>query len=216
MRMRKKPWAKDMIASRTDCVISEQEKMAGHWSQFSRSGEVRVEIGSGKGDYWINMAHLYPEAAFIAIEKNTDCAAISLKKCLDNTSDNMKLIVDDASKIETWFNENEIDVIHLNFSDPWPKKGHTKRRLTYRSFLDSYKRILKPDGKIVMKTDNMKLFEYSLVSFSNSDWYLREVSVDYRRDEHPEDVITEYESNFMALGQPIYRAVWQLTKEEEN
>ena len=208
MRMRKKPWAKDMIASRTDCVIADPASYASKWAQFSESGEVRVEIGSGKGDYWINMAHMYPEIAFIAVEKSEDCAAISLKKCLENTTDNMKLIVDDAANITEWFAENEIDVIHLNFSDPWPKKGHTKRRLTYRSFLDSYKRILKDDGLIIMKTDNMKLFEYSLVSFSQAGWYLKDVSIDYRRDEHPEDAITEYEHNFMELGQPIYRAIW--------
>ena len=89
MRMRKKPWANDMIASRTDCVISEPENMNGHWSDFSRDGTVHLEIGSGKGDYWINMAHMYPESAWIAIEKSPDAAAIALKKCLDNTAENM-------------------------------------------------------------------------------------------------------------------------------
>ncbi len=213
MRMRKKPWANDMIQSRTDCVISNPEEMKGTWRQFAQNGEVHVEIGSGKGDYWINMSHMYPESAWIAIEKNTDCAAISLKKSLDCTLPCMKLIVKDAAMIDEWFAENEADVLHLNFSDPWPKKSHTKRRLTYGSFLDSYKKILKPSGKLIMKTDNKKLFEYSLVSFSQNGWYLEDASVDYRRDEHPEDAITEYERNFMELGQPIYRAVWKYREE---
>ncbi len=209
MRMRKKPWAKDMIASRTDCVISEPEKMAGNWGQFSSNGEVHLEIGAGKGDYWIKMAHQYPETAWIAVEKDINCAGIALKKSLDDTLSNMKFIVGDAGNIDEWFADGEIDVIHLNFSDPWPKKGHTKRRLTYGSFLNSYRRILKDDGKIIMKTDNSQLFEFSLISFEDNQWKLTDVSVDYRRNEHPEDAITEYESNFMELGQPIYRAIWQ-------
>ena len=209
MRMRKKPWAKEMIASRTDCVVEQPESLRGRWNKYSQNGEVRVEIGSGKGDYWISMAHLYPECAWIAIEKSVDCAAIALKKSLDNTLDNMKLIINDAANIEQWFAENEIDVIHLNFSDPWPKKSHTKRRLTYGTFLEQYRRILKEDGKLIMKTDNASLFEFSLLSFEENGWKLAEVSVDWRRNEHPEDAITEYERNFMELAQPIYRAVWR-------
>ena len=216
MRMRKKPWANDMIASRTDCVVAQPSLMAGKWAQFSESGEVRVEIGSGKGDYWISMAHKCPEAAWLAIEKETSCVAIALKKCLEDTTANMKMIVDDAASIEEWFAENEVDAIHLNFSDPWPKKGHTKRRLTYHTFLNSYRKILKDDGRIIMKTDNSSLFEFSLVSFNENHWDLKEVSVDYRRNEHPEDAITEYESNFMAKGQPIYRAVWQYHTGEQE
>lgn len=215
MRMRKKPWAKDMIESRKDCVINNPAENRGKWSSFS-DGKIVVEIGSGKGDYWIAMAHQYPQELWIAVEKNIDAAAIALKKSLDNTTDNMKMIIDDAADIEKWFAPGEIDRIHLNFSDPWPKKAHTKRRLTYGSFLKSYENVLKDDGCIVMKTDNAKLFEYSLVSFNLENWNIQDVSVDFRRDPHPEDAITEYESNFMALNQPIYRAVFVKRLKEEN
>ena len=126
----------------------------------------------------------------------------------------MKIINGDAAEIGNWFEDNEIDVIHLNFSDPWPKKRQTKRRLTYGTFLDSYRRILKDTGKVIMKTDNSQLFEYSLVSFDAADWQLLEVSVNWREKEHPEDTITEYEANFMALGQPIYRAVWRPVRKD--
>lgn len=208
MRMRKKSWSNDMIKSRSDCVISNPDLLAGSWKQFSANGEIHLEIGCGKGDYWLQMAHMYPESCWIAIEKDKDCAAIALKKSLEQTSSNMKMIIADARDIASWFEEGEIDYIHLNFSDPWPKKRHTKRRLTHGDFISVYRRLLKPNGRIVMKTDNAKLFEYSLVTFVQNAWLLEEVSVDFRREEHPEDAITEYERHFMALGQPIYRAVW--------
>ena len=208
MRMRKKPWANDMIASRTDCVIADPTEMKGKWHQFGFK-TIAVEIGAGKGDYWIGMAHLYPDTLWIAIEKNYDAAAIALKKSIDNTLDNMKFIVADAAHINEWFDTNEVDRIHLNFSDPWPKKAHTKRRLTYGTFLADYHNILTEDGCIVMKTDNRKLFEFSLVSFNKSNYQMEEVYLDYRETEHADDVITEYEHNFMEKGQPIYRAVFK-------
>lgn len=211
--MRKKPWANDMIAQRTDCVIYEPAAMAGKWAESSGLQTVVVEIGAGKGDYWIGMGNMHQDELWIAVEKDTSAAAVALKKSIDNTGSNMKFIVDDAAEISSWFNENEVDRIHLNFSDPWPKKAHSKRRLTYGSFLNDYSRILKDKGTIVMKTDNQKLFEFSLVSFADTKFRLTDVSVDFRREEHNEDTITEYENRFMSLNQPIYRAVWQLNKE---
>ena len=102
-----------------------------------------------------------------------------------------------------------MDVIHLNFSDPWPKKRYAKRRLSSATFLDQYKRILSRNGEIQMKTDNSALFEYSLIEFQNAGFKMVEVSVDYRREKHDEDAITEYEQKFISLGQPIYRCVWR-------
>ncbi len=215
MRMRKKPWANDMIEQRVDCVIKDPKEMAGKWQTIA-GDKVIVEIGSGKGDYWIGMAHKYPNELWVAVEKCVDAAAIALKKSIDDTQENMKMIVNDAANISEWFNEKEVDRIHLNFSDPWPKKAHTKRRLTYGSFLQSYKKILKDDGVIVMKTDNVKLFEYSIPSFSQAGWVIKEMSVDFRREQHDEDVITEYERNFMDKGQPIYRAIFAKRGDEEN
>ncbi len=215
MRMRKKPWAKDMIQQRTDCIINNPETLKGKWKTFGYE-KIVVEIGAGKGDYWIGMAKNNPDELWIAVEKNIDAAAMALKKSLDCTKENMKFIVNDADKIDLWFEEGEVDRIHLNFSDPWPKKAHTKRRLTYGSFIDRYRKVLKKEGCIIMKTDNAKLFEYSLVTFSENKWLLKDVSVDFRREIHDEDVITEYENNFMQLGQPIYRAVFQISGEEND
>ncbi|NLZ76331.1 MAG: tRNA (guanosine(46)-N7)-methyltransferase TrmB [Erysipelotrichia bacterium] len=215
MRMRKKPWAKDMIQQRTDCVISDPATLKGDWSSFGYDIIV-VEVGAGKGDYWIGMGNKNPEELWIAVEKNIDASAIALKKSINHTKENMKFIVGDVDKIDLWFEDNEVDRIHLNFSDPWPKKAHTKRRLTYDTFLNKYQKVLKKDGCIIMKTDNAKLFEYSLVTFSENKWFLKEVSVDFRRETHDEDVITEYENNFMQLDQPIYRAIFQVPTGEIN
>lgn len=215
MRMRKKPWAKDMIGNRKDCVISNPSSLKGSWKTFGYDTIV-VEIGAGKGDYWIGMAAKNPAELWIAVEKNIDAAAMALKKSIDCTRENMKFIVDDADEIDLWFEAGEVDRIHLNFSDPWPKKAHTKRRLTYGSFLDRYRKVLKQEGCIIMKTDNARLFEYSLVNFAENGWSLKDVSVDFRREIHDEDVITEYENSFMQLGQPIYRVIFQVPNGESN
>lgn len=189
-------------------IVKDCDTMPGKWRDLLHKEELHVEIGSGKGDYWIKMSDLYPEAGWIGIEKNVNVAAIALKKVETSEHLNRRFIVDDAQAIDTWFAEDEIDVIHLNFSDPWPKKRASKHRLSHTSFLKRYERILKKEGKLIMKTDNAKLFEFSVLEFQNNGWIMDEFSVDYRRDEHPEDVITEYETRFMNLNQPIYRAVW--------
>ncbi|MPM85147.1 tRNA (guanine-N(7)-)-methyltransferase [bioreactor metagenome] len=147
---------------------------------------------------------------WIGIEKDRNVAAVAAKKAIDVGNSNMLMIALDAENIDTWFAPNEIDVIHLNFSDPWPKAGYRKRRLSHGKFLEKYRNLLTSEGQIIMKTDNQGLFEFSLAEFSQNGWILEEVSVDFRRVEHPEDAISEYEAKFMALGQPIYRAVFAL------
>ncbi len=115
----------------------------------------------------------------------------------------------DAENLEAWFELAEVNTIHLNFSDPWPKRGHAKRRLTSEHFIERMLRIGKDDLEIKLKTDNVSLFEYTLPVWSTYPFHLVEFSVDYRRDVHPEDAITEYEQHFMDLNQVIYRAVWR-------
>ena len=150
-----------------------------------------------------------PEEGWIGIEKEHNVAAVAVKKALAQPHEHMAFIAQDADQISTWFAPGEIDVIHLNFSDPWPKSGYAKRRLSHARFLKQYETLLNENGQVIMKTGNPKLFEFSLTEFSKENWLLCEVSVDFRRLPHPEDAITEYEQKFMDLGQPIYRAVWQ-------
>ena len=170
-----------------------------------------MEIGTGKGDYWTKMSSMYPQFGWIGIEKNTSVAALAVKKYdgLENKNSHMAFIQEDAADISKWFGEKEIDVIHLNFSDPWPKKRAHKKRLSSDSFIKMYDQVLATDGEIQMKTDNEQLFEFSILAFQNAGWKLIDFTVNYRRDQHDEDAITEYETRFMNLGQPIFRAVWK-------
>ena len=157
-------------------------------------------------------------AISVGIEKNINVAALAVRKYtqLEKQPENMLYIQGDAEVIDTWFAQGEVDVIHLNFSDPWPKKRAHKKRLSNHAFIARYAHILKPDGEIQMKTDNSALFEYSLMEFQEEGWRLKEVSVDYRREEHAEDVITEYERRFLEKGQPIYRAVFVKGGQEKD
>lgn len=212
--MRKVKWAVDYLKD-ANCQVEEPNALKGIWKDRFGQKKIHVEIGCGKGNYSLNMAKLYPEEAFIAIEKNESAAGIAAKK-FDDTGqyENLALIQNDAVSISEWFAPGEIDVIHLNFSDPWPKKRYAKRRLSSSQFLDQYAQILNDDGQIQMKTDNSSLFEYSLLEFQNAGYRMIEISVDYRRETHDEDVMTEYEEKFVSLGQPIYRCVWTKNNKE--
>ena len=210
--MRNKPWAIDYLKEQPVVVLSPEE-YKGNWKEVLKKDSIHLEIGSGKGDYWLKMSELYPEQGWIGVEKDKSVSTIAIKKVENESYVNKRFVVGDAELVENWFEEGEIDVIHLNFSDPWPKKRNAKRRLTHFRFLTSYDKILSDDGCIIMKTDNKSLFEYSLVQFSYENWLLEEVSVDFRSAVHDEDVMTEYETKFVSMGMPIYRAVWRKRKE---
>ncbi len=213
MRMRKKSWAEPFLTEHEEVVIASPASMKGNWRARLNKENLHLEIGCGKGDYFTHMAAMYPESGWIGVEKNINVAAIAAKKLVDSNNVNQLLIAMDAEKIDEWFEHGEVDVIHLNFSDPWPKAGYKKRRLSHRRFIEVYENLLSEKGQIIMKTDNRKLFEFSLLEFAQCNFVLTDVSVDFRAEEHPEDVMTEYETKFVELNQPIYRAVWtKLTK----
>lgn len=212
--MRKVKWAVDYLND-ANCLIEDPNDLKGKWKEHFDHKKIHVEIGCGKGNYSLNMAKLYSQEAFIAIEKNESAAGIAAKKFDDaNQQENLVLIQKDAANISEWFGAGEVDVIHLNFSDPWPKKRYAKRRLSSSQFLQQYAQILSDEGQIQMKTDNSSLFEYSLIEFQNAGYHMTEISVDYRRETHDEDVMTEYEERFVSLGQPIYRCVWTRNNKE--
>ena len=207
MRMRRLKWAPSFLKE-SSIVINEPNKNKGIWKSKYNKQTLHIEIGTGKGDYWIGMSELYKQTLWIGIEKNESVAALAVRKS-GETSDNRSFIYGDASLIEDWFAAEEVDVIHLNFSDPWPKNRTKKRRLSHGSFLEKYENILKAGGEIQMKTDNASLFEYSILEFTNTNFKLVDFSVNFRRDLHDEDIISEYEKKFMEKGNPIYRAVWK-------
>lgn len=212
MRMRKVKWAVEYLLNSRKLVKRPEERKSLWKGQYHL---LHVEIGCGKGNYSLEMARKYPNELFVAIEKNESAAGIAAKK-FDEAADvtNLLLIHGDASLIDTWFAKEEVDILHLNFSDPWPKKRYAKRRLSSASFLQQYQSILSKQGQIQMKTDNEKLFEYSVLEFLKAGFILDDICVNYRREPHEEDAITEYEEKFIANGQPIYRCV--LKKENEN
>lgn len=207
MRMRKKAWAPEFLAEQPN-VSFQAETLKDSWTSLAQGRPIHLELGSGKGEYIHQMSSLNPEFFWIAVEKDINVAATALRKHAP-MSNNVFWIVGDAAHLGDWFNQNSVDRIYLNFSDPWPKKHHAKRRLSSNLFLENMLRMLKADAHIAMKTDNAKLFEYTLVLWQDYPLKLVELSVDYRREDHPEDAISEYEQRFMALKQPIYRAVWR-------
>ena len=163
-----------------------------------------MEIGCGKGKFIYEMAKNNPNINYIAIEKYDSVLLRVLEKIENETIPNLKLVVLDASNLKNYFSSAEISRIYINFSDPWPKSAHQKRRLTYKSFLESYAYILKSEGEIFQKTDNRKLFEFSLQSFSEQGWILSNISLDLHKDALEDNIMTEFEEKWSKLG-PIYR-----------
>ena len=214
MRMRNKPWALEYLSTVPQVIFTPVD-FKGQWKKQLNIQDLHVEIGSGKGDYCIKMATMFPNSGWIAIERDKNVSTVALKKVNEKLPENMLWIVGEASSLEEWFATGEIDVLHLNFSDPWPKSGHYKRRLTSPEFVPGYLRLLSDTGNLKIKTDNKILFEYTLMELNGYPLILDEVSVDFRRNPHPDDAISEYEQKFMDLGQPIYRCVWRKKHETQ-
>ena len=219
MRMRKKKWAEPYLLAHSDYALPSGSGYKGKWKELFHTDVLHAEIGMGKGDYLNTMAAMYPEEGWVGIEKDRSAAAVAARKALEAEDANLankRMIVGDASELLDWFAPGEVDVIHLNFSDPWPKTYTHKRRLSSRSFLEKYDVILAPHGRIRMKTDNIGLFEDSVLYFLQNGFTLCEFSADYRRKPHPEDAVTEYEQRFLDLGQPIYQLCAVRASEERT
>ncbi|MFD2640241.1 tRNA (guanosine(46)-N7)-methyltransferase TrmB [Piscibacillus salipiscarius] len=208
MRLRHKPWAADFIKENEGLMVLDPFDQKGKWqSLYDDEQPIGLEIGTGKGQFIANMAKQHPEMNFIGIEKAESIIVTAIQKVLDRDVSNVHLVHENAEDLRDMFAENEVDTIFLNFSDPWPKTRHEKRRLTYKTFLEQYENILKDDGRIILKTDNRALFEYSLVSFSQYGMKLEDVSLDLHAIEDDNNVMTEYEEKFSSKGQPIYRCI---------
>ncbi len=208
MRMRKKPWSKEVFEEYKDYYMEPSDKYLGKWRDKLNCDVLRLEIGSGKGDYWHGVANQFPEEGIVAIERDYTASSIALKKIEEYPSHNKFLILGDAVNLREIFAPLELDVIHLNFSDPWPKKRHHKRRLTYPSQLDIYYDLLNENGEIWFKTDNRHLFNDSVIYFDQHKFDLIDFDVDFRSEDQ-KDPFTEYERKFTEMGMPIYRGVWR-------
>ena len=210
MRLRNNPKAYDIMNENTDFVVIEPEKFKNKWKEiFGNDNPIYIEIGMGKGDFIYENARCNPNINFIGIEKYPSVLAAAINKInmQETKITNLRLMRYDAILLGDVFNENEVDKIYLNFSDPWPKNRHEKRRLTSSKFLDVYHKILVNDGVIEFKTDNHGLFEYSLVSLNQYPLDLETVNLDlHHSPENETNIMTEYERKFCKKG-PIYKLV---------
>lgn len=210
MRLRNNPKANEILENHKNIVVINTKGYKGSWKDvFQNNNPIYIEIGMGKGDFIIENAKRYPNINFIGIEKFPSVLVGAIKK-MDNESidlSNLKFMKEDAIFLSDVFEDKEIDRIYLNFSDPWPKKKHAKRRLTSKTFLPIYQKILKDQGELILKTDNRTLFEFSLISFQQFHMDFHDVCLDLHHSEGYEDNIqTEYERKFSPYG-PIYRIV---------
>ncbi|WP_010487856.1 tRNA (guanosine(46)-N7)-methyltransferase TrmB [Lacticaseibacillus zeae] len=209
MRLRNKTWAKPLIEAHPEMILVRPEKMPGQWqTRFAQDQPLYLEVGSGKGQFIVAMAQAHPDYNFIALELQEAAIAMILKKQVALKLPNLQLVLGDGADLTDYFADGEISGLFLNFSDPWPKTRHEKRRLTYRDFLRQYQAIMKPNALLQFKSDNQGLFEYSLVSMNNFGMTFNLVSLDLHHDKRITDnVPTEYEEKFSADGGRIYELV---------
>ena len=206
MRMRKKKHGAERIAACSDLLFTDRAQIEAFLAEKGSGCE--LEIGCGKGDFAIESSKR-TSLPFIAMERVSDVAVVAMEKSKEAECDNLHFIVGNAQELlPLLFKKGEIKTLYLNFSDPWPKKGYAKRRLTHRNFLNMYRSLIADDGKIVFKTDNVGLFDFSLEEFEAAGFRMEELTRDLHNSEYNEgNIQTEYERNFSAKGFPIHRVV---------
>ena len=206
MRRRKKKGADIKLLSYTDCVFHENvEEMAGKWHErFGNENPIHIEVGTGKGQFITTLAELNPDKNYIAMEIKEEVLLHAVYKAKEKGLTNILFIWGDVKMLPEYFDVAELSRIYVNFCDPWPKNRWAKRRLTHSDFLNIYRRVLDENGEIHFKTDNEKLFEFSLNEIAENDWKLKNISLDLANSNYEGNVTTEYEDNFMAQGMKIY------------
>ena len=223
MRMRKKKNGAARIAACGELLIEDTLRLKEDPEYaFEAKRPLYIEIGCGKGNFACGIAAAHPQANFIAMEKVPDVACLALEKAKSRAEerpvpDNLRFIIGDAKNLSEWFPDSCADGLYLNFSDPWPKAGHAKRRLTYRAFLELYRKLLKDGGALVLKTDNVGLFDFSLEEFEACGLEIVWQTRDLHNSEYNEgNVMTEYEAKFSSKGFPICSAKVIFHKENKN
>ncbi len=210
MRLRNIAGSREVIAD-SKFTVKDPEKKKGLWRKevFGNNNEIHIEIGMGKGRFLMDMAALHPDINYIGIEKYSSVLLRAIQKQEQLLLPNVIFIRMDAENITDVFAPSEVDKIYLNFSDPWPKDRHAKRRLPSREFLGRYDKILRPDGVVEFKTDNQDLFRFALDEVEPAGWNLDAVTYDLHHDEvmNEGNVMTEYEEKFSSLGNPIYKYI---------
>lgn len=209
MRLRNITGSREVIAE-SDYVIHEPQHFKGRWNEvFGNHHPIRIEIGMGKGRFIMDLARMNPEINYVGIEKYSSVLLRGIQKMETEPLPNLYFIRMEAEEITEVFGPDEVDRIYLNFSDPWPKDRHAKRRLPSREFLCRYNEILVEDGVIEFKTDNPDLFQFALDELDPAGWHLDQMTQDLHHNEvmMQGNVMTEYEEKFSSLGNPIYKYI---------
>ena len=206
MRLRNKPWAKETIEQNPQYIVPNPEEFKGRWGEaFAIDQPLHIEVGTGKGRFITEMAKAHPDINYLGIELFDSVIVAALDRLIEADLPNLKLLNVNAADLGNYFTKNDVSRVYLNFSDPWPKTRHEKRRLTYKDFLKLYEDILVNGGEIHFKTDNQGLFEYSLMSFSQYGLLLKFLSLDLHNSDFEGNIMTEYEQKFSEQGNRIYR-----------
>ncbi len=209
MRLRNIRGAGEVIAQSV-YVVQEPKQAKGKWKQiFGNDNEIHIEIGMGKGKFLCTLAKLNPHINYIGIEKYSSVLLRAVQKTQDETLDNLKFLLLDAEEIIEVFDQEEIHKVYLNFSDPWPKDRHARRRLPSREFLARYNQILKKDGVLEFKTDNRGLFDFAVEEIEPAGWKAKAITYDLHHNEEMVEgnVMTEYEEKFSSIGNPICKYI---------
>ena len=208
MRLRNIPGADDVIM-RHPLAVKQEKEYRGKWNTLFGNGHpIHIEIGMGKGQFILTLAKQNPNINYIGIERYSSVLLRGLQKRAEMEISNIYFMRIDALELEEVFDEGEVDRIYLNFSDPWPKDRHAKRRLTSDRFLPIYDKILKKDGMIEFKTDNQGLFNYSMESIPEAGWTIEAATFDLHNSWMNEgNVMTEYEIKFSSEGNPICKLI---------
>ena len=210
MRLRNIPGADQVVSNSAFCVQNPTE-LRDKWNEFlGNSNPIHIEVGMGKGRFIMDLAALNPDINYIGIERYTSVLLRAVQKMEENPLPNVHFLCIDAATLPEIFGKGEVERIYLNFSDPWPKDRHARRRLTSHEFLDRYDQFLSTDGRIEFKTDNQDLFTFSLQEIEESDvWHLDASTRDLHNDAilNEGNVMTEYEEKFSSLGNPICKLI---------
>lgn len=218
MRLRNIAGAREAIAT-SQWVVQNPKEWKGNWESFwGNDHEMQIEIGMGKGKFLMAQAQAHPEINYIGIEMYSSVLLRAVQKLEANPLENIKFILIDAREITEVFDKEEVDKIYLNFSDPWPKDRHAKRRLPSRQFLARYDAILKKDGVLEFKTDNKALFDFAVEEVEPAGWNISAITYDLHNDEEMMEgnIMTEYEEKFSSMGNPIYKYVIERTNKEKS
>lgn len=199
MRTKFKAWAEPYINEHSEVMFTPEQLLSFHKPYY-------LEIGSGKGQFLVDMAKKHPDKFFVGIERNVTCAGFTAKKLVESETNNAKLMFLNAELLMPSLKDESIESIFLNFSDPWPKKRHHKRRLTAMSYLNNYYRVLKSGGHLIIKTDNVDLFAFTLENLSDTKFKVISQTDNYLGDDEF-DTTTEYEQSFRDEGTPIHRII---------